>query len=84
MDKISWKGILGIVFVVVVLALFVVGVYQGLTKPTADEAIASLFEADQDNVNAIKASLNGDSYCKSCHKYMAGKRRICTYCGQYL
>lgn len=81
MDRITWKGILGIVFVIVVLALFAAGMYQHFTRPTKDDLFTNY---DQDNVNAIKASLNGDSYCKSCHKYMAGQRRICTYCGQYL
>ena len=81
MNKISWKGIIGIVFVVIVLALLAVGMYQQFTKPTMDDLFTNY---DQDNVNAIKASLNGDSYCKSCHKYMDGQRRICTYCGQYL
>ena len=30
------------------------------------------------------ANSKGDSYCKKCDKYIEGKVRICTYCGQYL
>ena len=30
------------------------------------------------------ADSKGDSYCEKCDKYIAGKVRICTYCGQYI
>lgn len=31
-----------------------------------------------------EAAKRGDSYCKKCDKFIEGKVRICTYCGQYL
>lgn len=30
------------------------------------------------------AEMNGDTYCKKCDKYIAGRVRICPYCGQYI
>lgn len=63
-------------------------------EPTVDELWRSL--ADQDEVAELasmvtgnlykgeEAAKRGDSYCKKCDKFIEGKVRICTYCGQYL
>ena len=79
------KGTIGIVFVVIVLSLLFIGLYQTATKPTAEDVYNNLFSNyDQDNVNRLKASITNDSYCANCKKYMEGSHRICVYCGQYL
>ena len=44
---------------------------------------------DQSKVDAYdfkgaQATLHGDTYCKNCGKFSAGKVRICPYCGQYI
>lgn len=38
----------------------------------------------RDMFGGIQADIAGDSYCKNCKKYIEGKVRICTYCGQYI
>jgi outer membrane lipoprotein-sorting protein len=36
------------------------------------------------SINQSRARRNGDTYCEKCDKYIEGKVRICTYCGQYI
>lgn len=35
-------------------------------------------------MKAIEAEMNGDTYCSKCKKLMEGKKRICTFCGEYI
>lgn len=32
----------------------------------------------------LEAEMKGDTYCGKCDKFIPGKVRICTYCGQYI
>ena len=82
----SFKKVIGIIFVVVLVVLLGVGMYQSSTKPTTKEAFNKILSTyDEDHVRELKSMINSnDSYCKKCDKYMEGKHRICTYCGQYL
>lgn len=34
--------------------------------------------------NGLTAERNGDTYCERCNKFIEGKVRICTFCGQYI
>lgn len=81
----KFKSVIGIIFVVIVVILLGVGIYQGVTTPTTEESFNKILSNyDRDNVNRLKASVTNDSYCASCKKYMEGTHRICTFCGQYL
>ena len=41
-------------------------------------------EIEKYDFKSATAELNGDTYCKNCKKFIEGKVRICTYCGQYI
>lgn len=57
-------------------------VEEHLSKANA-EGVAKLRE-DIKRYEIQGALANGDTYCKDCDKYIEGKVRICTYCGQYI
>jgi hypothetical protein len=78
-----------VVTVLIILALCLVGCvpqsyydYQRLHQPN-EEYVAELSSYIRTDTERM-ADMNGDSYCKKCDKAIAGKVRICTYCGQYL
>lgn len=35
-------------------------------------------------ISKAEADRNGDTYCKNCDRFIAGKVRICPNCGQYI
>ena len=57
-------------------------VQESLSKTNA-EGIAKMSEASN-RYKYYEAESKGDTYCADCDKYIEGKVRICTYCGQYI
>jgi hypothetical protein len=58
--------------------------YKNQERFKVDEEYAKELGAYIKTDTERKALANGDSYCEACDKAIAGKVRICTYCGQYL
>lgn len=48
------------------------------------EIISSQVDGEFTYDNNSIARRNGDTYCERCDKFIEGKVRICTYCGQYI
>lgn len=42
------------------------------------------FQAGAAKYHEYAAESSGDTYCANCDKYIEGKVRICTFCGQYI
>lgn len=76
------KRIIAIVLLVVIACTLV-----GCKKKTANDLWDSIVEGnDPESVRKIREAIRGDedTYCERCDKYIEGKVRICTYCGQYI
>ena len=74
-----------------VLVLALLSVLLCSCKPSYQDQMDNLFSnVDQDAVSRFSAAYDdqmgrsGDTYCSKCKKYMEGKVRICTFCGQYI
>ena len=81
-----------VVIALVVLAIANVEKIEQLFHP-GETKVAGMW-VDREGVDKIskqitggkghEAFLKGDTYCRNCDKFIEGRVRICTYCGQYI
>lgn len=83
------KKLIAILLLVVALVL-VLYYYEDIEQMfhPGQSKIAGIWVNDADvakyDFNSPYAAMNGDTYCKKCKKYIEGRVRICTFCGQYI
>lgn len=81
-----------VLIAIVVLALIVGGIFfctsgrlEEMMHPGKTKALGVWIDDEEiAKYDFGGVSLYGDTYCKKCKKYMEGKKRICTFCGQYI
>lgn len=80
-----------VLIAIVVLALLVGAVFlfdSDMMEDAAHPGKTNVAGAWVDDDEIAKYNFNfagsEDTYCKKCKKYMEGKKRICTFCGQYI
>lgn len=76
---------------VLLLIVTVLSSCKYLVPPEPYKPISLADQSDPETVKAImtaqkqnQARRNGDTYCIACDKFIEGKVRICTYCGEYI
>lgn len=83
-----------VIFVIVVV--FAISIVNAVTRPTTKELTDKkldewMHDYDPEKLNQIgsnykrsEAAQKGDTYCSNCDKFIEGKVRICTFCGEYI
>lgn len=82
-------AIIALIAIIVGILFFTSDTFEQMTHP-GQTKVMGMWVDDESidkyrfSFKEIEAEWNGDTYCKKCDKYIPGKVRICTYCGQYV
>ena len=91
MNKKAIIAVVAVIAVLLVLSISSSGISK-LFEKSPEEIVQDAFDnVDRAEVDRIKreinenqASVNGDTYCANCDRFIPGKVRICPNCGQYV
>lgn len=84
------------VAILAIIAIIIFSIVNANTRPTAEELTDKMLDEwmddyDHSKINQIgtsykrsEAAQKGDTYCSNCDKFIEGKVRICTFCGEYI